>query len=125
LRRGRPAMARRTNDAPTRESRSRVRPPPARRPPPVDRAFLLHTHASIGCQRAWFPNADRPTRRAARRWGDGSSPWDGHGPILTVPGLPLPSARCTSQGPSTPNLAGRQVAPSRDTAGRTGGCSLP
>ena len=84
--RGRPTMARRTNDAPTRESRSRVRTPPARRPPPVDRASCC-THASIGCQRACSPapNADRPTRRDARRWGDRSSPWevgtaDDHGP---------------------------------------------
>src|ERR1044071_1597953 len=46
------------------------------------------THASIGCQRAggWSPhppNADRPTRRRARRWGDLSSPWGeelGQGP---------------------------------------------
>jgi hypothetical protein len=41
-------MARRTNDAPTRESQSRVRTPPARRPPPVDRASCCtHTHPSV------------------------------------------------------------------------------
>jgi hypothetical protein len=70
-------MAQRTNDAPTRESLSRVRTPPARRPPPVDRASCCtHTHPSVVKERGSRPNADRPTRHDPRRWGDRSSPWE-------------------------------------------------
>ena len=45
-RRKQPALARRTNDAPTRESRSRVRTPPAHRPA-ASACVLLHTHPSV------------------------------------------------------------------------------
>jgi hypothetical protein len=46
------------------------------------------THASIGCQRAGASpqNADRPTRRHARRWGDLASPsGDGRKPWTSRP----------------------------------------
>jgi hypothetical protein len=47
-----PSVTRRTNDAPTRESRPRVRTPFARRPLAVGPLLLPNPHASIGCQRA-------------------------------------------------------------------------
>jgi hypothetical protein len=63
----------------------------ATRPPAIGVACAsCCTHASIGYQRAWFSNADRPTRRDARRWGDRFSPrvwartW-AHGPGSAPP----------------------------------------
>lgn len=58
------------------------------------------THASIGCQRAGAPfqNADRPTRRHARRWGDLASPsGDGRGPWAYGPGSFPPACTLLSR----------------------------
>jgi hypothetical protein len=76
----------------------RMTPPPgsrviscehAIRPPAITMARVAcDTHASIGCQRAGAPfqDADRPTRRHARRWGDLASPsGDGRGPWTSRP----------------------------------------
>jgi hypothetical protein len=66
------------------------------------------THASIGCQRAGAPfqNADRPTRRHARRWGDLASPsGDGRGPWTYGPGSFPPACTLLSRTYLEPHSA--------------------
>ena len=91
-------VARRTNDAPTRESRPRVRTPFIRRPPAPGPLAALHTCIHrLSKSRAHSPNADRPTRRPSRRWGDHSLPSRvGVYPLLRAHAHLLPAPCCPS-----------------------------
>ena len=95
-------MARRTNDAPTRESRPRVRTPFIRRPPAPGPLAALHTCIHrLSKSRAHSPNADRPTRRPSRRWGDPLLPeGDDVNPLFRVLVHLPPAPRC----PACPTL---------------------
>ena len=99
------AVARRTNDAPTRESRPRVRTPFIRRPPAPGPLAALHTciHRLSKSRDTMSPNANRPTWLALRRWGDRASPsGSGPGPMAYGPGS-APPACVSVSSPASPS----------------------
>lgn len=102
-----PAMARRTNDAPTRESRSRVRTPSARRPCRAGPASNLQPSCIHRLSKSRDPrsqNDNRPTCYGQRRWGDRTSPSGiGRGRLAYGPGSAPPACAivlCPSSRPS-------------------------
>lgn len=93
--------------------------PPARRPRRSTALAAAHTRIRR-LSKSVSPKTPIAPPGAVRAGGAiVPCPWEmSPEPELTVPGLPLPYARCTSSSPSNPDLASRQVARCPDTAGR-------